>query len=524
MTGRKRKSNPTGSASLLDPHAVGGLDAWNGFDRQCRYIALRIPGWLKNPFFVRFTPERSEDVDVVFQAIGGEYIDHHQVKSEEITASRLRDLVLKFQERNRKNIENGVVRRFVVASARVSSDVQNLFRAVERYRATDFVLKEAETTQRATLDDLHRRISTLGLLDIKDSLREWVALETDFVGAESAETTLDMVAVGLAQLPSFSRHLIAPLQSASQQLLASIGEHKRYVWTREELEQFLNRAILEYLNGPPKPAGDLVLLKHQSIQRVTQDIRPEVLPPQTVEHRHIQHCIDSLEVARSCTIDSLQRAVKLLVTPDGAFRRILDAEPPAELVYFGFPHVPLAVLAGFVTGQQRHVYVLEHDRDTGLFAWAPDNAMSVSFRQIEIERRGGSVARLRVSISSEIRRELCIVPNNEVGLDIHIGAESPAFDLVRNERIAREFAASMRKFLSSIVCGDPNITELHVFAAVPVSIAFLLGQVLSANALPRTLVYNYSGGTERRYNWSLCLQEVLSINQGVALITQSTGN
>jgi hypothetical protein len=82
---------------------------------------------------------------------------------------------------------------------------------------------------------------------------------------------------------------------------------------------------------------------------------------------------------------------------------------------------------------------------------------------------------------------------------------------VRREEQALEYKTVLRSGLSRCMNEIKGIESIHVFAAVPVSIAFLLGQVLSATLFPRCYVYNFNNKAVPKpgYEWRLSLDDAV---------------
>jgi hypothetical protein len=82
---------------------------------------------------------------------------------------------------------------------------------------------------------------------------------------------------------------------------------------------------------------------------------------------------------------------------------------------------------------------------------------------------------------------------------------------VRHKEQLESYAQVIRKTLNDHIISNPDPARrpgsVHLFAAVPVSLAFYLGNALAASWLPECFVYNYGLPSEQpRYKWRLSLQ------------------
>lgn len=268
----------------------------------------------------------------------------------------------------------------------------------------------------------------------------------------------------------------------------------------------------EHPSGPA-PRPDLVLVCHQALAQV-RSTPGHIDAPRLLEHRRVEEVpIDQTQALGKARRSNLNDQVRRLTRPDGELLSAFS-KPGVELLYCGFPLVPFAVLAGYLAKATQHVHVIEYDREKGRFAW--DESPGEPYPPLELEESvlgPGRAAQLRLSISSEVKRSDCetVLPAHDVRADLHFKVPRPAFGIVRREEQAQAYRQVLRSKLNQYMSTIDSIDSIHVFAAVPVSIAFLLGQVLSATAFPRCYVYNFNAKAEPKpgYEWRLSLDDAV---------------
>jgi hypothetical protein len=489
----------------LSPKATGGVRAWTGFRVQTRYIALRIGEWLADPTFELFQPERAEDVDVRFGTQGSAVRDYHQVKSGDVAPATLRAIIRGFLTETGA----GSVRRLVVASPHFDPKVRSLVHALDRSRASDFV-GDAKA-QAATTADVHDVIRRLKLTDA-DFILDHVDFYQDFgaiLGGREADprSTYDRIANELRRIEPLRGFSPEELAHAARRLVISIDDGGSRTWARSDVLDLLRASAEELRAGPPRSRADLLLVRHDSVAR-SAAVPDRTELPDLFNERRILPVVD-LDQTAALSISGwrgVRDAVQALARPDGRFRCALAAN--AEILYFGLPHVPLAALAGYIARQHRHIHVVEHDRTAGRFRWR-DTATFPPLVVAEAPGVAGSVAVVRVSISANVLPEVCrpVIDPAEVRLevDFRLPPGGGGRGAVQTEAQARAYAEQVRRSLDLSIAGHPEFTAIHVFAAVPVSIAFLLGQALSGTALPETWVHNYRQEDRPAYKWSIGL-------------------
>ncbi|WNG56529.1 SAVED domain-containing protein [Archangium gephyra] len=259
----------------------------------------------------------------------------------------------------------------------------------------------------------------------------------------------------------------------------------------------------------PAARGDLVLICHESLKQ-THVTPTEADAPELFAHRHVRPklLIDQHQAIGERRWENLEPEVARLAARDGVLRTAF-AERDTEILYYGFPYVPLAMLAGYLA-DARPVHVLEHDRTRQRFTWQTDAVAAHPSLEV-VARHGetGFAARVRVSISNEVKPEDCaqVLPDSDIRLDLHFKLSAPERGIVRREAQLLEYAQAIRQAIDRNIGGKPEITKIHVFAAVPVSIAFHLGRALAYTGLPECFAYNYNADDVPRYKWRLSLKE-----------------
>jgi hypothetical protein len=489
--------------SLLDARATGGIYGGDGFTVQDRYLALSIPGWLRAETFEVFQSERSEDIDVWFGGVR----DHHQVKSEYLTRGDVRSLVEDFMLRNTKLVAEQRIRRFVIASANLSEGIRGFVGKLLIFRKHHFGASDGDERE-ASLGTLREAASKLGLAEVFEYIVNHVVFEQKLVSvATDGSDTRVLLATRLLELLKIRD--LEEGKALADALLAALSDDRTRAWSRKELVDLIERARQEHRQGPPRPAGDLILVRHATLKRVDRDPRPEDNAILFGERRAVLVDLDGVDRMVALNAVVLDELAHRLVAPDGAYVQALD-RGGAQVLYYGFPHVPFAVLAGYVAQPHRQIALVEHDLDSGRFEWRPDEPTSSPIVTVTVHD-AGAMARVRVSVSARVREDVCeaVLPLDAIGVDISIEAEEVGRGTVATEAQARVHAAALRRALDQCVNGNARITSIHLFAAVPVSVAFRIGQVLANTGLPRCYVYNFDATAVPQYRWRLDIHEAM---------------
>lgn len=264
----------------------------------------------------------------------------------------------------------------------------------------------------------------------------------------------------------------------------------------------------------------LLLLQHDTLKPTidppgVSDL-PGLLQGRVLE-AGVASFVDHL-AAKGITVPSLQAVVASMVAEEGALRASLS-NPQVDVLYFGFPHVPFGVLAGCIAGSHRHVRLVEHDRKSGQFRWTLGDEIEVA-APVMRSRRTGHLARLFVSVSADVDERLAnpVVSARESAADLRVGIKNPHRGAISDERQARLLVEDIAREVDANLSGLPDVDALHVFAAVPVSVAFLLGQrVFSGTALPPVVIHNLVAMPRPAYRWGLNLADALAGRRAITI-------
>jgi len=266
----------------------------------------------------------------------------------------------------------------------------------------------------------------------------------------------------------------------------------------------------EPLLAPVPSQRPLILIRHEAYKQATEQPGSTDVPALFAGRAPRMVAIDQTVGLEQRDWRNLEAEVRRLAARDGELRRTF-AERDADIGYFGFPFVPLAVLAGYLA-MNRKVHVFEYV--SGRFQWEPGSGTPPPPLNVDVQTRGaGKAARICVSVSALVDLDACrhVLPDSDVMLDLHFALAATGRGSVRREEQLKAYVQVIRETLDKHITAnrDParRPESVHLFAAVPVSLAFYLGDALTASWLPECFVYNYGLPSERpRYKWRLSLQ------------------
>lgn len=184
----------------------------------------------------------------------------------------------------------------------------------------------------------------------------------------------------------------------------------------------------------------------------------------------------------------------------------LRMRPEATVAYFGIAHIPLVMHAGAAASTRQAVRLYELDAASG--QWNPLLEDPGPDLGVEIVDLGGPVgaedAVIQVEVSARVAQSDIKQTIDRPHRHFAVRVSSPQRGVVTHHDQARAVAHAFRAVIDQIHNENPKTVQ-HVFAAVPVSIAFRLGQMVSHTIHRSVLVYNYSQRSTPPYQWAVDL-------------------
>jgi hypothetical protein len=186
----------------------------------------------------------------------------------------------------------------------------------------------------------------------------------------------------------------------------------------------------------------------------------------------------------------------------------LEANAGFRVAYFGTVSIPLALQLGYHLGTWRGADPFLHHHGRKDWKW-PAGDGSVEVRTIGIPTEGSTANGdlvIRVSTSHRIHPSQTqeLVPRWLAQVDIALDA--PGEDALQSPRDVEAVAAALKVALDRLHDLFPNAERIHLFAAVQVGVAFLMGTRVSQTIHPAVQTYEFDSKADPKYHEALCLQ------------------
>ncbi|PZR12974.1 MAG: hypothetical protein DI532_12475 [Azospirillum brasilense] len=250
--------------------------------------------------------------------------------------------------------------------------------------------------------------------------------------------------------------------------------------------------------------GRLLAFRHFSVSRsVPSRLEPRDLP------RNLRRIpIVAVDCDQTRFMDGTPDVAAALEEQEAAVEQVLQqrrGDPGLSVAYHGIAHIPFQFLVGHKLTTTVLPTLVELDQADG--RWhaiqegpGPDLGITSS------EEACPGVPRdviVRVSVSAEVDRHDAAAVVAEPFDEFHVRVRTPARDIVTHRAqvgtIANHFREALDKATRRLSAGG----RIHVFAAVPMSVGFSLGRLVSANMHAEVIAYNFTAQASPRYAWGV---------------------
>ena len=183
-----------------------------------------------------------------------------------------------------------------------------------------------------------------------------------------------------------------------------------------------------------------------------------------------------------------------------------------RLAYFGLAPIPLALHFGYLVGRitKVDVYQRHHVREDWVWTRERSAPGGPVLRPPNLPDYGSTDAGpvvIRVSTTQRVTQTdtLEIVPNPLAQVDVTLS--TPGEDALETRGDLIEVVSAFSNALARINGLFPNLTNIHLFTAVPVGLAFRMGTQINPTIYRDVVTYQYWGKGTPKYRKAIVLAE-----------------
>lgn len=185
------------------------------------------------------------------------------------------------------------------------------------------------------------------------------------------------------------------------------------------------------------------------------------------------------------------------------------------IAYFGFVPIPLGMDFGYQFHNYRNLEVFQYHHITKNWHQETENKThgKNTLKPVSLfdrNQKGISTVLLRLSVSHPVNSEKTAKLIDSAA-EIDLAFEKPSEDVVESRERMVEIGESVKSILDQIADNKSDIETVHVFAAVPCGVAFLIGSKISPNIHPYIQTYEYKRTEEVPYKKAILIKSELQV-------------
>jgi len=190
-------------------------------------------------------------------------------------------------------------------------------------------------------------------------------------------------------------------------------------------------------------------------------------------------------------------------------RPLLEEHPDYEIAYFGLAPVPLAIHLGHLVDRWRRSHAYQRHHKEHVWRWRPEGetpTINVTTQGLpqDIVRSDDDVV-VRVSVTAPVDPVETGKVVTLTSAEIDVTVPEPGEDVLKARSDLEAVAAKVKEALDRLKTHRPNARYVHLFAAVPVGLAFRLGTLVSATQHHRVQTYQYFHSADPRHRRAIQL-------------------
>jgi hypothetical protein len=197
-----------------------------------------------------------------------------------------------------------------------------------------------------------------------------------------------------------------------------------------------------------------------------------------------------------------------------------------RLAYFGFAPIPLAFHLGYRIEHTSNIAVYQRHHERKDWSWVPSNAVTSrpTVKPLNIPTRGSrspgpAVIRISTSYPVDPAATAEVIPMSLAEVDVALVA--PSEDALEARDALDEVVSAFHKSIYDLRGLFPNITAIHLFAAIPVGLAFRLGARINPTIYPEFVTYQYRAKGSPQYRKAIVVTEASRVASGENLTSSN---
>lgn len=254
---------------------------------------------------------------------------------------------------------------------------------------------------------------------------------------------------------------------------------------------------------------EVILLLHGIHDAIDEDVARAALPGGTVVRGCVELCPERLRLEGTVDTDWYALAREQRQAWEQQVRPILARYPQAGIAYFGLAPIPLAVHLGTLTERWPAIHIFQRRHDaTRSWQYSGEGRPTIDGPDGPNERsRSSDSALITMNVTNTVDLEAAQAVVGPTSAEISISTEPLGEDVLTSSEVLQAVGQRFRHALDLVGRNRPAARDVHLFAAVPCGLAFLLGTLVTTTRDPQIVTYQYHRGQQPSLREALRLPE-----------------
>lgn len=470
----KSKLRTSKQFSLLQPEGMGGIHGGGGYKFQDGYIVCRIPIWMANPNFLRFMPEGTGDVDVVFRDKNRQAYEHIQIKDHEVSGTEFKKVIEGFAK-----IDQGTqktYKKFVLAAPSTGKNVRSFLKKLKRYNeAKPLYDKDNVRALQTTEADLKKELAKLQVAKYGEFIKRKVEFEIGQSNFADDGICKQLFVAALAEHPRYKKKLHDALRPAYAVVLNEVFASRGKVMDGKKIHSLIDSVISGKIG---LRTGTVIHVHNWTVERF--DNKPKISLDWSKYFDRQNRKVPAAKIWNKKLIPQLYKASS----------RISKSTPNRHLIFRGKAALSTGIALGNAFPEIGN-WSFEVLQPPQAEAWRSDAEKiknyklkygSASSSSLGLETRGNDIAVIFNITGKALDEVVGYLKSNKIPVKKIILIQpkaSPANSAIKNDSEAASFASAAKDVIKQSLV-KYKAKKTHLFFYGPLGLAIFLGQKLTS--------------------------------------------
>lgn len=255
-----------------------------------------------------------------------------------------------------------------------------------------------------------------------------------------------------------------------------------------------------------------IIIKHPIHSQISDQECIAAVPPKYKDDKPIIIEIKPVAVALGETIDDWDQ-LEILQRKEyqEKIKPIIDQNPGVPLFYFGFAPIPLIIHLGSLIDNWQQVYPMFRTHDTKEWRYELDHKKQVEYQVSGLpndENLSNKDVSLNIGVSFKVNADVTSgVVGESLMKVVNLEVVNPGYENLYDQNDLIEFGKQVDEVFRVLNLKFPHLSAVHIFASLPIPVAFALGHKIQPNVYPVLYTYQFKSSAETQFQLAIIINQ-----------------